>query len=104
MQLMSRVSGTDGTLKPVDGCAGGNAIFAWVNQERDGGYEGRVCNPYQGKSFQQVPCGQQVCPAPLKCALALPLRRHHCPRGFSGISCAICARLDASDAIRTTVL
>jgi len=99
-----RVSGTDGTLKPVDGCAGGNAIFAWVNQERDGGYEGRVCNPYQGKSFQQVPCGQQKCPAPLKCALALPLRQHHCTRGFGGISCAISARLGASDAIRTAVL
>ena len=71
------VTGTQGKLTPADGCNGGNAIFAWLNQQRDGGYEGRVCNPYQGKSFRQLACGQQVCtPAPTKYAHG-PARVEH---------------------------
>jgi C1A family cysteine protease len=62
----SSITGVAGSLSPADGCEGGNAVFAWMNQLNNGGFVARMCNPYKGKGFRAHQCGRQSCQDPVK--------------------------------------
>ena len=62
----SKINGVAGTLTPTDGCQGGNAVFAWMNQLKNKGFAPRMCNPYTGQGYQQHSCGTTSCDNPVK--------------------------------------